>query len=77
MSEICLKCLNELLGTNYSKRKFIISKDLDLCEECGEWKNIVVARKKGYFWRRSRLLFNEIFCKKNNNWHKSYIIVYF
>ena len=31
MAEFCLDCWNELNGTNYSKRKYVVSKDLDLC----------------------------------------------
>lgn len=61
MSEICLECLNKLLGTKYSKRDFIISNDLDLCEDCGEWKNVVVARRQGFQWRRLKLFTKEIF----------------
>ncbi len=64
MSEICLDCLNKLLGTNYSERDFIISDDLDLCEDCGEWKNVVVARSRGYQWRGLQRLVEKFFLGK-------------
>ena len=41
MAEICLDCWNELTGKRYTKRKYILSKDLDLCENCGEYKNVI------------------------------------
>lgn len=67
MSEICLDCLNKLLGTNYSEREFIISNDLDLCEDCGEWKNVVVSREQGYQWRRLHFLIERIFSPNSDN----------
>ena len=46
MSELCVDCLNKLMGTKDSARKYIVSRELDLCEECGEWKRIVICEKK-------------------------------
>lgn len=52
MAEFCLDCWNKINEANDSKRKYIISKDLDLCEECGEWKNVIIAERRGYYWRK-------------------------
>jgi len=56
MAEFCLDCYNELNGTNDKSSKFIISKELDLCEGCGEYKQIVVAYKKDYILYRLRIV---------------------
>ena len=48
MSELCVDCLNKLMGTKDSAREYIVSRELDLCEECGEWKPAVIAMKKRY-----------------------------
>lgn len=48
MSELCLECLNQLMGTNDPPQKYIISRNEDLCEECGEWKPVVIAIKRRY-----------------------------
>lgn len=50
MSEICFECLNETLGGRLEKKKFIISKDLDLCENCGEYKQVVIAQRNKYHY---------------------------
>lgn len=49
MAELCLECCNKINGTNYNRRKYIISKDLDLCEECGEFKHVIIVERK-YFY---------------------------
>lgn len=48
MSELCLDCLNKLLHTNDPRRKYIISRDLDLCEECMQWKPVVIRKRSIY-----------------------------
>ncbi len=42
MSEICLECLNEIKHTNDSQNKYVLSKNLELCEECGQMKHIII-----------------------------------
>ena len=59
MAEFCLECWNKLNGTNDNERKYIISKDLDLCEECGEWKPVIVMERKKFYLRKFRYF---IFC---------------
>ena len=48
MAEFCLECFNKLANANYTERDFILpdEDDLDLCEGCGEWKRVVIVRRK-------------------------------
>ena len=48
MAEFCLDCWNKVMDTNDPPKKFIISRDLDLCEECGQWKRVIVRYKLRY-----------------------------
>ena len=48
MAEFCLECWNKIMGTKDTKRKFIMTRDLELCEECGEWKSVIVRVKRRY-----------------------------
>ena len=50
MSEICFECLNKTLNGKLDEKNFIISKDLDLCENCGLYKQIVVAERNKYYY---------------------------
>lgn len=34
MAEFCLECWNKIMDTKDSKRKFVMTRDLELCEEC-------------------------------------------
>lgn len=58
MAEFCLDCWNRINETDDPSEKYHISKDLDLCEGCGEWKNVIVIEKMHYYhnWLR-RILF--------------------
>ena len=51
MAEFCLDCWNKLNGSNDSERKYILSKELDLCEGCGEFKPIIIMERKLYYMR--------------------------
>lgn len=57
MAELCLDCLNEFTGRKEKKQKYILSKDLDLCDNCGEWKRIVVMTKRAYYERKFKFIF--------------------
>lgn len=48
MAELCLDCLNKIMGTNDPAKKYLISRSYDLCEECGEWKRVVIKMKIRY-----------------------------
>jgi len=51
MAEFCLDCMNKILGTNDKPKEYILSWDLDLCEECGEWKRVVIRKKYRYVFK--------------------------
>ena len=48
MDSFCLDCRNIINETEDSPKKYIISKDLDLCEGCGELKPVIVSERKFY-----------------------------
>lgn len=51
MSEICPECMDRLCGTRGAKWKYIISKESDLCEVCGQYRPVIVVSRWVY-WRR-------------------------
>ena len=38
MAEFCVDCWNKLIGENLSANKYILSKEAEFCEECGQCK---------------------------------------
>lgn len=46
MSEFCIDCWNQLMEKNDPPEKYVISRNLGLCEGCGEMKPVIVAIKK-------------------------------
>lgn len=46
MVEFCLKCWNELNGTNDGKDKYILSEEFDLCENCGEYTRVIIGERR-------------------------------
>ena len=56
MAEFCLECWNKINKTNDKSSKYIMSKDLDFCEECNEWKHVIVATRKAYYMRKFRFI---------------------
>ena len=46
MKKFCLDCWNKLTGSEYSPLCFLFSKEPDFCEECGEWKPVIVCFKR-------------------------------
>lgn len=59
MSELCLDCLNKLMGSNDSPRKYLISRQPDFCEECMQWNPVVIRKRNLY-----------IFAEELTNWMK-------
>ncbi len=51
MAEFCLECWNKINGTNDSERKYVLSKESDLCEGCGEIKPVIIMERKLYYMR--------------------------
>lgn len=48
MAEFCLRCLNEMDNTNYTKRDVHLSLFRELCEGCGDTRRVVVAIRRGH-----------------------------
>lgn len=67
MAEFCLDCWNKLNGTNDTQRDWVLSEELDLCEGCGQWKQVVVKPREHKLiydllhLRRSILIFAVLF----------------
>lgn len=55
MAEFCLECWNKINGKDDPPSRYIISKDLDTCECCGEWKNIIIVERDYYYLRKFRV----------------------
>lgn len=56
MAELCLQCWNKLNGTSDPESKYIISKDLELCEECGQLTHVIVVERKSYYLHKFRFV---------------------
>lgn len=48
MAEFCLDCRNKINETNDSPKKYHLSRGLDYCEECGQWKSVIISMKRRY-----------------------------
>lgn len=46
MAEFCLDCWNKLNKSQFTEKTYVLSKELDLCEECGEWKPVIVCVRR-------------------------------
>ena len=56
MADFCLDCWNKLNETHHKKSKYILSKERYFCEECNEFKNVIVVGRKGYYLHKFRYL---------------------
>ena len=54
MAEFCLDCWNKLNDANDKEENYIMSKELDLCEGCGEWKHVIIVERNSLFKYRLR-----------------------
>lgn len=50
MAEFCLDCWNKINETHEAKWRYVLSWDKDLCEECGQYKRVIVAER---VWSRT------------------------
>ncbi len=48
MAEFCLDCWNRINKTNDPPRKYVISKEPELCEGCGTYKAVILFRRRSY-----------------------------
>ncbi len=51
MAEFCFNCFNKVNEINEPESKYILSEDLCLCEECGQYKRVVMEKKAYYLYR--------------------------
>lgn len=49
MAEFCLKCRNKINKTADNKRKYVLPKDLELCECLGKLKHVIIMERKIYY----------------------------
>jgi len=56
MAEFCLECWNKLNETNDSKWRYVLSDEKDLCEECGQYKNVIIIERR---WSRFQRILSE------------------
>ena len=54
MAEFCLECWNKINEMECDERKYIISKDLGLCEGCGKLKPVIIMERKAYYIHKFR-----------------------
>ncbi len=48
MSELCADCYNKITRSNDAKKKFIMTRAPELCEECGKWKPVIIRVRTRY-----------------------------
>ncbi len=48
MSELCLDCYNKIMETNEPRKMFHMTKEFALCEECGQWKPVIIRVRTRY-----------------------------
>jgi len=56
MAEICLECWNKENQSKDKPIKYILSKELELCEGCGEYKHTIIMYRWAYYRRKLRYL---------------------
>ncbi len=56
MAEFCPDCWNKLNGFKDGEKKYVVTKDLDLCEGCGELKQVIIAERSDYYLYKFRLV---------------------
>ena len=57
MAEYCFDCYNQVLGIKCDKSEVELSLDLDLCEGCGEMKQVVICMRRHFFYNEAFLVF--------------------
>ncbi|MDL2281199.1 hypothetical protein LJC10_05005 [Selenomonadales bacterium OttesenSCG-928-I06] len=51
MSEFCLKCFNDINGTEVCEDEVLLSEDAEFCEGCGEMERVVISSKRNNRWQ--------------------------
>jgi len=64
MAEFCLDCWNKLNQSHFTEKEYILSDELDLCEECGQWKPVIVRVRRCPALYTLRQFLRSLFHKK-------------
>ena len=48
MADFCLDCWNKINDRNDPPDKYVLSREPELCEECGEYKRVIIMERKHY-----------------------------
>ncbi len=51
MAEFCLECWNKINETQDSQWRYLLSLGKDLCEECGQYKKVIIRE---LLWSRTQ-----------------------
>ena len=51
MAEFCLDCWNKINEIHDCKWRYTFSQDKDLCEECGQYRRVIVSER---LWSRAQ-----------------------
>ena len=57
MAEICIDCWIKETKGRKKRNGYVITKNLELCEICGEYKNVIICTRKVYLKNKYPLLF--------------------
>lgn len=57
MAEFCLECWKKISQRREPRWKYVLSRELDLCEECGAWKRVIVKERFTVPWFLLRLIY--------------------
>lgn len=61
MAYFCAKCFEKVFKEKFVEKRFFISRNEAFCEECGEYKKVIVAEKKRVYIRTLKIIFSPIF----------------
>ena len=50
MADYCFKCWNKLNSGDCRRGDYVLSKEEDICEGCGEYKQVVEFKIRGNFF---------------------------
>lgn len=64
MAEFCLDCWNKLNNKSFTQKEYVLSKELELCEECGQWKSVIVRARRFRALYRYRMALYSKFHRK-------------
>ena len=63
MAEFCLECWNKINEKNDEKWRYVLSREIEMCEECGELRRVIVVER---FWSRVQRAWAERTARKKD-----------